>query len=130
MLIRNLVQGILVNGSVGHVIAFKTPIDARLDRLDIAGLSMLALDLPQGSRDQERFESVKERVWPLVRFGNGRELLCVPQDFTVENGGGEVEARRVQVPLIHAWALSVHKSQGQTLERVVVDLNRTFEHGQ
>lgn len=29
-----------------------------------------------------------------------------------------------------AWALSVHKSQGQTLERVKVDLGRTFEKGQ
>ncbi|KAL7412222.1 hypothetical protein BDY24DRAFT_342141, partial [Mrakia frigida] len=29
-----------------------------------------------------------------------------------------------------AWALSVHKSQGQTLERVRVDLQRTFECGQ
>lgn len=34
------------------------------------------------------------------------------------------------MPLILAWSLSVHKSQGQTLERVKVDLRRTFEKGQ
>lgn len=57
-------------------------------------------------------------------------MLCPPTDFTSLNGAGEVEARRDQVPLILAWALSVHKSQGQTLERVKVDLGRTFEKGQ
>ena len=97
MLIKNLVQGVLVNGTVGHVIALKTPIDARRDRLDIAGINMSTIDLPQGARDRESFDSVKERVWPLVRFENGRELLCIPQDFTVENGDGRMEARRVQV---------------------------------
>jgi ATP-dependent DNA helicase PIF1 len=38
--------------------------------------------------------------------------------------------RTRQVPLILAWALSVHKSQGQTLERVKVDMKSTFEKGQ
>jgi ATP-dependent DNA helicase PIF1 len=54
----------------------------------------------------------------------------VPTDFEITNADGKMEALRVQVPLILAWALSVHKSQGQTLERVKVDLGRTFEKGQ
>ena len=48
-------------------------------------------------------------------------------DLTVSAGSLFI---RLQIPLILAWALSVHKSQGQTLERVKVDLRRTFEKGQ
>lgn len=72
----------------------------------------------------------RHEVWPLVRFETGRELLCAPLDFTIEGYMGNVEARRMQVPLILAWALSIHKSQGQTLTRVKVDLAHTFEKGQ
>lgn len=42
----------------------------------------------------------------------------------------KVKLYRNQIPLITAWALSIHKAQGQTLDRVVVDLNRAFERGQ
>lgn len=75
-------------------------------------------------------EFKKNQLWPLVHFTNGMELLCAPLAFTVEGCLGNTEAQRLQVPLILAWALSIHKSQGQTLTRVKVDLGRIFEKGQ
>jgi ATP-dependent DNA helicase PIF1 len=71
----------------------------------------------------------RQDEYPLVSFPDG-ELLCAPVDFTVEGFLGNVEVRRYQVPLVLAWAMSIHKSQGQTLQRVKVDLGRVFEKGQ
>lgn len=72
----------------------------------------------------------RDNRWPLVRFECGRILLCVPLQFTCEGIIGNVEASRTQIPLILSWAVSIHKSQGQTLERVKVDVGNAFEKGQ
>ncbi|KAI5124476.1 hypothetical protein M0805_008358 [Coniferiporia weirii] len=145
MLIKNLAQGSLVNGSIGRVIAFKSAAEAQKDANEIAKVdssqdsnsklkSHSSIQNKRGigevgNREMDKI-SGGSRVWPLVRFTNGREVLCVPLEFSVENVNGATEVRRDQVPLILAWALSVHKSQGQTIERVKVDLGRTFEKGQ
>lgn len=68
-------------------------------------------------------------AWPIVQFAY-ECVLCIPAIFEAINIDGRIEATREQVPLILAWALSIHKSQGQTLERVRVDLQHTFEKGQ
>ena len=58
-----------------------------------------------------------------------RKLLVMPESFKVELPNGEVQVSRTQLPLILSWAMSIHKSQGQTLDRVKVDLGRAFEMG-
>ncbi|OJA18310.1 hypothetical protein AZE42_09348 [Rhizopogon vesiculosus] len=127
MLIKNMVQGELVNGSVGQVVRFSTSQEAMQSATQIATEEGLKGGLSTGSEIPANYDNSQ---WPVVRFTCGRELLCIPTDFTVNNADGGVEARRRQIPLILAWALSIHKSQGQTLERVKVDLGRIFEKGQ
>uniref|UniRef100_A0A0C9S740 ATP-dependent DNA helicase n=1 Tax=Wollemia nobilis TaxID=56998 RepID=A0A0C9S740_9CONI len=72
-------------------------------------------------------------VWPVVRFPRCKPEMVKPQAFEFrgfdKDGRVVVTAKRVQVPLILAWALSVHKCQGMTLERIETDLTRAFEYG-
>jgi len=67
--------------------------------------------------------------YPIVRFINGREVTVTPEIWNVEMSGERI-ASRIQIPLLLSWALSIHKSQGQTIERVKVDLGKVFERGQ
>ncbi|PSC73053.1 ATP-dependent DNA helicase PIF1 [Micractinium conductrix] len=65
---------------------------------------------------------------PVVRFANGRVLTISRERWTIASGG-RLAAQRVQLPLDLAWAMSVHKSQGLTLDRAEVSLERAFEPG-
>jgi ATP-dependent DNA helicase PIF1 len=140
MLIKNM-DDTLVNGSLGRVIGFMNEATfevwgARED--EAAEVDEGEMDprtkkkLKAYSRDPDGPKDSKE--YPLVKFtatdGTHRILLCIPEDWKVELPTGEVQAQRKQLPLILAWALSIHKAQGQTLERVKVDLGKVFEKGQ
>jgi len=78
--------------------------------------------------------TVGAKRYPVVDFdlpnGIKRRMLVMPEAWTVELPSGEVQVSRSQLPLILSWAMSIHKSQGQTLERVKVDLGKVFEKGQ
>ncbi len=66
---------------------------------------------------------------PIVRTRSGRRIEVEPMDWAVEEKG-TIRARITQVPLRLAWAITVHKSQGMSLDEAVMDLREVFEFGQ
>ena len=68
--------------------------------------------------------------FPVVACLDGREFVARPETWKVEDEEARPVAYFKQVPLRLAWAVTVHKSQGMTLDAVEVDLSKTFESGQ
>jgi len=66
---------------------------------------------------------------PVVRVHSGKRIVAEPVTWKIEENGKE-RASVTQIPLRLAWAITVHKSQGMSLDAAVVDLSRAFEYGQ
>ncbi|KAK7952511.1 5'-3' DNA helicase [Apiospora aurea] len=71
-------------------------------------------------------------LWPVVKFHNGVTRVIYADCSINELGDDKPYSllSRTQIPLAPAWAMTIHKSQSLTLERVIVDLSKTFEVGQ
>lgn len=112
MLVRNITKD-LVNGTVGIVTSFTNKVQGKES---IAGTEF----------GTESF--------PVVKFNlaNGRTFTRPMKRELWESvtSTGAVQGSRRQIPLILAWAITVHKSQSQTIQRLRVDASEIFESGQ
>ena len=83
-------------------------------------------------KDKEKPKTKKPTTqkMPVVRLNSGREVIAEPEEWMIEDETGDVLASYEQVPLCLAWAITIHKSQGMTLDAAEIDLSRTFELGQ
>ncbi|XP_015575430.2 ATP-dependent DNA helicase PIF1 isoform X1 [Ricinus communis] len=104
MLIKNLhVWSKLCNGATGTVIGFVEPYDDVIDLFP-------------------------DNLLPVVKFDSGKVTVIKPQKWECYEGDDFV-AWRSQLPLRLAYALSIHKCQGMTIDCLYTDLSRSFIYG-
>lgn len=68
--------------------------------------------------------------YPRVRLHNGNIIDVTPDSWQIsDNDEEEILAKINQLPLRLAWAITIHKSQGMTLDEAVIDLSQSFSYG-
>ncbi len=77
----------------------------------------------------------KNKNYPIVEFNNGKIIKISPEEWAVEKFDEnkkvlKTEASVSQIPLILSWAITIHKSQGLTLDKISCDLSNIFSAGQ
>ena len=108
ILTRNMPSHKLVNGSRGIVVGFH-----------------------DGEKTDNRSGNAKKKgceLLPVVHFSNGVKMVVTTE--SVFQGGASGAMTRSQLPLKLAWSLTVHKSQGMTIERAELQLDDAFDYGQ
>jgi ATP-dependent DNA helicase PIF1 len=132
----------LVNGSQGLIVGFEPFDPNRLPRAaegkdDPGDLRGTHAKYAQG-QIKRYADSNRRQPWPIVEFDNGRtktiyaDCPCNELGNVGENGDESKLSllSRAQIPLVAGYAITVHKSQGMTLDRVIVDLRDAFEASQ
>lgn len=107
---RNMPDRNLVNGSRGIVVSFED-CKSEFDLQSVSG-----------------FSGASKKLYPIVHFSNGVKMMV--KNESVFQGGASGAMVRSQLPLKLAWSLTVHKSQGMTIERAELQLDDAFDYGQ
>lgn len=70
----------------------------------------------------------EETKMPIVGTASGQRFVAVPETWVIGDEDSVLASVR-QVPLRLAWAITIHKSQGMTLDLAEIDLAKAFEFG-
>ncbi len=108
MLLNNDPSGQWVNGSIGRVVSVAE---------DLSATDIIEIELEDG-----RVVEVGPFTWEMFRFRYNEEIKRLES---------EPVGSFVQYPLRLAWAVTIHKSQGKTFSKVILDIGQgAFAHGQ
>ena len=142
MFIKNNTELGVSNGTMGELIGFAAvKVDDSKDSSDdLIDDDSAENDADKNTKSKSK-KATKEKEkpkskqpsmqkMPVVRLNSGREVIAEPEEWIIEDETGDVLASYEQVPLCLAWAITIHKSQGMTLDAAEIDLSRTFELGQ
>lgn len=108
MLLNNDSAGRWINGSIGRI--------AGIEKAQ-AGHDAIFVELSDGD-----IADVSPYTWEMYKFSYDKKKVTVVS---------EPVGSFTQYPLKLAWAVTIHKSQGMTFDRVTIDIGKgTFSHGQ
>jgi len=106
MMLNNDIEGRWVNGSIGEIASIGRKKD---------GDEYLIIDLSNGN-----VVTVTPYTWEIYNYQVEQGILC-----------SEIIGTFTQFPVMLSWAVTIHKSQGKTFDRVIIDFGKgTFAHGQ
>jgi len=121
----------LVPGAIDQMSMFARRLELKVGA-QVMLLKNTTQTLVNGSRGVvEGFQrvSVDGEDLPVVRFMSGEVRVVHRADDDKDIAGGR-KIRRSQVPLRLSWAITIHKSQGMSIDFLEVDLRHVFEAGQ
>ncbi|EFQ29605.1 ATP-dependent DNA helicase PIF1 [Colletotrichum graminicola M1.001] len=109
---------------------------AAMERYRVMNISLGLIKPPKTPGTPEPKLHKLPDLFPVVQFTNGKSRVIGPDACVAEvanelNEGAPYDyLSRTQIPLAPGWSMTIHKSQGMTLDRVIVNLANTFENGQ